>query len=96
MEYHRLYTQEDQKWRVPFSYEILGDSQDLDNKLQDLKKELPTEQIYRYPINKDGKTWLGAFAFEPKAFMGTVILPLEMDFQRLEKQALPNHRHDRP
>jgi HEPN domain len=84
IDYHRLYPEENHYWRVPFGVVVLGDNSEAEKKFQDLKKELPVEQIYRYPINKNGKTWLGAYAFEPKSFMKTVILPLEDDFRRLE------------
>ena len=83
--YHNLYPNENYYLRVPFGMEVLGDDIATEEKLDKLKKELPIEQIYRYPINKNGKTWLGAFAFEPISFMNSVILPLELDFQRLEK-----------
>jgi len=85
IDYHRLYPHKNQYWQVPFGFEVLGDSSEAKKKFEDLKKELPVEQLYRYPINKNGKAWLGAFAFEPRTFMGTVILPVETDFQRLEK-----------
>jgi hypothetical protein len=65
--------------------EVLGETGEAEDKLQKLKKELPQDQIYRYPVNKNGKVWYGAFAFEPSSFMNGVILPLEHDFQRLEK-----------
>lgn len=95
--YHSLYPEENYSWSVPFGMEVLGDTNEVEEKLQKLKKALPQDQIYRYPINKDGKPWFGAFAFEPSSFMKCVILPLEYDFQRLEKlvcaeSQTPDHR----
>lgn len=65
--------------------EVLGSTGDAQIEIEKLKKELPTDQLYRYPINKKRESWKGAFAFEPISFMHAVILPLEKDFYRLKE-----------
>jgi HEPN domain-containing protein len=90
-EYHRLYPKKDYFWRVPFSIEAVGDDIDTRQTLQKLKKELPVDQLWRYPISKAGTQWNGAFAFEPMSFMDNLILPLELDFDRLENLIFTKH-----
>jgi hypothetical protein len=84
-DYHKLYPGKEYAWEIPFGIEVLGNTEESKNQIDKLKRELPQDQLYRYPINKKGQSWLGAFAFEPISFMHSVILPLENDFNRLEK-----------
>jgi hypothetical protein len=84
-DYQRLYPGKEYSWEVPFGIELLGNTEDEQKQIDKLKKELPPDQLYRYPINKKRQSWTGAFAFEPISFMHSVILPLEKDFSRLEE-----------
>ena len=82
--YRSIYPEEKYFWNVPFRIELLGDNSEAEEMLRKMKKEFPQDQVYRYPVNKNGEMWFGAFAFEPSSFMKRVILPLEHDFRRLE------------
>jgi HEPN domain-containing protein len=84
-QYHQLYPEHDYIWNVPFVVEVIGDNSEANEMLEQKKKELPQEQIHRYPVNRNREMWQGAFAFEPKSFMNGVIIPLERDFSRLRK-----------
>jgi hypothetical protein len=91
-DYHRLYREEKYIWNVPFGISVLGDTKEAERQIEQVKRELPQDQLYRYPINRKGRAWAGAFAFEPSSFMRDVILPLEYDFDRLEKQLKTDFR----
>lgn len=91
-QYSRIYPENTYGWNVPFTELKQEDDSDPNQKLQELKKELPQEQIYRYPANRNKEMWYGAFAFEPVAYLNRVIELLESDFQRLETELLDANR----
>lgn len=45
----------------------------------------PTDQLYRYPVDKSGRPWPGLFAFEANSFL-QLLHSLRADFERIFKQ----------
>ena len=78
--FFRLYPKKEFQFEVPFRHDIPevvgGMSADklaeLWALIEERKKEVPEDQFHRYPTGVDGKTWDGAFGFEPNSFMVTL------------------------
>lgn len=66
-EYRKLYPEPSFEWDIPFRTEYLGFAV---AEIEALKKATPVPSIlYRYPVAKGGKEWMGAFAFQPSSFL---------------------------
>lgn len=80
--FFKLYPKKEFQFEVPFRLEIpevVGGMATATDNLAELltyikerKKDVPEDQFHRYPIGVDGKTWDGAFGFEPNSFMDTL------------------------
>lgn len=78
--FFKLYPKKEFQFEVPFRHEIPKVVGGMDaNKLAELlthiegrKKKVPEDQLHRYPTGVDGKTWNGAFGFEPNSFLVTL------------------------
>ncbi|SEQ04009.1 hypothetical protein SAMN05421510_101657 [Nitrosomonas ureae] len=40
--------------------------------IEEHRRKAPEDQRHRYPISGNGKTWEGAFGFEPNSFLVTL------------------------
>lgn len=79
--YRNLYPKKKYILDIPFQTKYLGFEPP---EIKKLKKSQPSqEQINRYPIDKNGKKWNGAFAFDPDSFLRE-IYRLKSDFTRLK------------
>lgn len=84
-EYERLYPDNKYHWNIPFCVEVLGyDPAEAEIGKKKMLKEIPQDQVFRYPVNKNKENWDGLFAFEPKSF-SVLLKQVEADFERLEK-----------
>ena len=90
--YNKLYPQKEYRFEIPFGTEYLGFEPELIEQLK--KQELPQDQLHKYPTDKSGKKWEGAFAFEPIELLKT-IEKLRDDFNAIENMILANHQHHR-
>ena len=81
--YNKLYPAKKYRFELPFGagYDGLSKSEIITAK----SVSPPTDQLYRYPQDKDGKPWPGLFAFEANSFL-EVLRSLRVDFERLFKQ----------
>lgn len=78
--FFKLYPKKEFQFEVPFRHEIpevFGGM--AANKLAELliyieehKRKAPEDQRHRYPTDVNGKTWDGAFGFEPNSFLVTL------------------------
>lgn len=78
--FFKLYPKKEFQFEVPFRHEIpevVGEI--VADKLAELlahieehKNKVPEDQRHRYPTSVDGKTWDGAFSFEPNSFLVTL------------------------
>jgi len=78
--YFKLYPKKEFLFEVPFRSQfpdvVGGMATDelaaLRIYVEDCKKRSPEDQRHRYPTGVDGKTWDGAFGFEPSSFLVTL------------------------
>jgi hypothetical protein len=78
--YFNLYPKQEFQFEVPFRREfpeVLGEMTTeeltaLRAYIEDQNRKTPEDQRHRYPIGTDGKTWEGAFGFEPTTFLETL------------------------
>ncbi|SDU00504.1 hypothetical protein [Nitrosomonas ureae] len=78
--FFRLYPKKEFQFEVPFRYETSGIIEKMaPNELAELlayieehRRKAPEDQRHRYPISGNGKTWEGAFGFEPNSFLVTL------------------------
>jgi len=78
--YFELYPKREFQFDVPFSSQfpdVIGDmtAEEITAfkaHIEDLNKRAPEDQRHRYPIGINGKTWEGAFGFEPSSFLLTL------------------------
>jgi hypothetical protein len=82
--YNELYPEDQFRWELPFRTEYLGFTTQQEVKTL-LKEEQPLDQLYRYPINREGNPWRGIIGFEVKDFLSK-LENIKEDFCRLEKQ----------
>lgn len=83
--YNSLYPNERYRFGLPFRTEYLG----LEPEIVELvkKQQPPSDQLHKYPTDKRGNEWEGAFAFEPIEFL-RIIDQLRVDFRRIENEIL--------
>lgn len=84
--YHDLYQHECFRWDVPFCSEPIS----LDPEaLRELKKSAlqPSDQMFRYPTNKNSEPWKGISGYVPLQFHMT-LETIKSDFDRLEQLVL--------
>ncbi len=78
--FFKLYPKKEFQFEVPFRHEIpevvggmaADKLTELLTHIEERKKEDPEDQRHRYPTGVDGKTWDGAFGFEPNSFLVTL------------------------
>ncbi|SEG17102.1 hypothetical protein [Nitrosomonas ureae] len=78
--FFKLYPKKEFQFEVPFRHEtpeIVGEmaSNELAQLLayiEEHKRKAPEDQRHRYPTSVSGKTWDGAFGFEPNSFLVTL------------------------
>jgi hypothetical protein len=78
--FFKLYPKKEFQFEVPFRHEIpevvggmaTDKLSELLTHIEDSKKKVPEDQRHRYPTGLDGKTWNGAFGFEPNSFLVTL------------------------
>lgn len=78
--FFKLYPKKEFQFKVPFRYEIpevIGGMAadklaELRTYIEERKKKVPEDQRHRYPTDVDGKSWDGAFGFEPNSFLVTL------------------------
>ncbi len=78
--YCKLYPAKKFQFEMPFLRHDSGMSKD--QKAMIKKPSAPVDQLYRYPEDKEGKPWLGLYAFEPNSF-ARVLMALQDSFSRL-------------
>ena len=83
-DYDRLYPGKTFIFEMPFKTEILGfdDEDEANEQLRQLKKRMPHDQLFRYPMDKAKKGWQGALGFDPETFIDT-LYRLRGDYERL-------------
>jgi hypothetical protein len=87
--YNNLYPRKEYRFELPFKTEYLGFEPEV---IEELKKQgLPPDQLHKYPTDKNGKKWEGAFALEPTELL-KIIENLRDDFKAIKKIILANHR----
>ena len=78
--FFKLYPEKEFQFEVPFRREIPAlvgsvaaeEFAALRAYLEEHDKQMPEDQRHRYPTGIDGKTWDGAFGFEPNMFLATL------------------------
>lgn len=77
--YSKLYPKKEFQFEVPFRREtpelggmVAEEFAELLAYVQERNKKVPEDQRHRYPTGIDGKTWGGAFGFEPNSFLVTL------------------------
>jgi hypothetical protein len=88
--FFELYPKKEFQFEVPFRHEfpeIVGgmaadELAELLAHIAERKKKVPEDQRLRYPTGMDGKTWDGAFGFEPISFLVT-LRELQLVFARI-------------
>lgn len=78
--FFKLYPKKEYQFEVPFRHEIpeavggmaADKLAELLTHIVEHKKKIPEDQRHRYPTGMDGKTWDGAFGFEPNSFLVTL------------------------
>ena len=78
--YFRLYPKKEFQFEVPFRREmpvVVGgmaaeELAALRAYVEERDRRMPEDQRHRYPTGIDGKTWDGAFGFEPNMFLVTL------------------------
>ncbi|WP_305246678.1 hypothetical protein [Polaromonas sp.] len=78
--YFKLYPKKEFQFEVPFRCEIpeivggmaADELAELLAYIEERNKKVPEDQRHRYPAGVDGKTWDGAFGFEPNLFLVTL------------------------
>lgn len=81
--YNKLYPAKKYRFKLPF--DIGCDGLPKSEIIVAKSVSPPTDQLYRYPQDKDGKPWPGLFAFEANSFL-EVLHSLRADFERILKQ----------
>lgn len=81
--YNRLYPDKKFRFELPFRTEYLGFEPELIESAK--KNQPPTDQLNKYPTDKKGRKWEGAFAFEPIEFV-RIIDQLRLDIKRIENE----------
>ena len=78
--YTNLYPGNAMHFAIPFKRE-LPDTKELDPQVAEellayvceQNKNMPEDQLHRYPISVDGKEWKAALGFEPNSFRMTIL-----------------------
>jgi len=83
--YNSLYPNKRYKFELPFRTEYLGLEPERIELVKKKKQQPPPDQLYKYPTDRKGNKWKGAFAFEPIEFV-RIIDQLRNDFQRIENE----------
>ena len=79
--YRDAYPESEFKWHIPFETDFLGIS---DRDIERLQKSVPAPSVvFRFPVEKGGKEWKGAFGFEPHSFSRS-LKRIEQDFARIK------------
>lgn len=81
--YKNLYPGKKFNFDLPFKTNYTGLEPE---EIKRVKKTIPSqEQTNRYPIDKNGNEWNGAFGFEPNSFL-KIITRLENDFSKIRSR----------
>jgi hypothetical protein len=81
--YSQLFPEPSFAWDVPFKVDYSGLTE---AEVGALRKQVSAPSIlYRYPVNRSGKEWNGAFGFAPTMFL-PVLEQIQNDFGRIEPQ----------
>jgi hypothetical protein len=86
--YAEYYSEPRFSWNVPFRTQVLGVSDDAmrEATITQHNKNFPQDQVFRYPMDKQGKAWPGNLAgFKPSAFLELLNL-IERDITRLRRE----------
>lgn len=82
-EYTTNFTELKFVWEIPFQTQYIGMSASEIKKAKRAKRWQYTNEIYRYPVNREIEDWQAAIGFEPHGFIKELI-KIENDFVRLK------------
>lgn len=83
-EYRAHFPEPSFNWNIPFQAEFPAGL--TEEEIVSLRKQTPLPSIlYRYPVQKGGEEWHGAFGFEANSFL-ILLSELKNDFVRIESQ----------
>ena len=78
--YNALYRARRYRFQMPFQTDYTNMPKNQIKAAKALVR--PIDQLYRYPLDKDGKPWPGLYAFEANSFLQGLIV-LRTTFERL-------------
>ena len=78
--FFKLYPHKDFQFELPFRFELAEQIESISEEelvalrayLRQQENYMPLDQFHRYPISVNGRTWDGAFGFEPNLFLQTL------------------------
>lgn len=85
--YNKLYPRKEYRFEIPFRTEYLGFEPEIIAQIK--MQELPPDQLHKYPTDKNGKKWEGAFALEPIESLRIIEL-LHYNLKEIKTKILAN------
>lgn len=81
-DYRSHFPEEQFAWQMPFRTEYPSNISQEEIAAFAPTRDAPPSILYRYPVDKSGEDWRGAYGFEPNSFL-PVLRRLGDDFRRL-------------
>lgn len=78
--FFKLYPCKDFQFELPFRFELAEPVEPLSEEelvalrayVRERENQMPLDQLHRYPVGVNGKSWEGIFGFEPHMFLQTL------------------------